>query len=145
MWKPSKLGLSISFPLWGFSSLLTLYAAPGMFTNFSLVLLLLFADLSVPIFHFQLKKKKTREKSRRKSDIVQLSRWRDSFSSALCSILSKNTLFQPMTACVISELYYKIMQKQSVGIKCKNNLLKPCKWHCAFGQNNRVQSKLCLS
>ena len=98
------------------------------------------SDISLPI-----KEKKTREKSRRKSDIVQLSRWRDSFSSALCSILSKNTLFQPMTACVISELYYKIMQKQSVGIKCKNNLLKPCKWHCAFGQNNRVQSKLCLS
>ena len=104
----------------------------------------LVADLPVPEFYSQLKKK-TREKSRRKSNIVQFGRWRDSFSSALCSILSKSTLFQPMTACVISELYYKSMQEQSAGIKCKNNLLKPCKWHCAFGQNNCVRPKLCLS
>ena len=53
--------------------------APGMFTNLCLVLLSLFANLPVPKFHFQLKKK-TRENSRRKSDIVQFGRWRDSFS-----------------------------------------------------------------
>ena len=33
------------------------------------------------------------------------------------------------------------MQKQSARIKCKNDLFKPCKWHCAFGRNNRVRSK----
>ena len=51
--------------------------------------------------------KKAREKSRKRSDIVQFGRWRDSFSSALCSIFSWSTLFQPMTARVISKLYYK--------------------------------------
>ena len=49
---------------------ITSIAAPGMFSNLCLVLLLLFADLPVPKFHFQLKKKKTKEKSWRKSDIV---------------------------------------------------------------------------
>ena len=68
--------------------------------------LLLLADSLVPKFHFQLSKK-AREKSRKRSDIVQFGRWRDSFSSALCSILSQSTLFQPMTARVISKLYYK--------------------------------------
>ena len=33
-----------------------------------------------------------------------------------------------------------IMQKQSARIKCKNNLFKPRKWHCEFGQNNREKS-----
>ena len=47
-----------------------------------LVLLLLFPDLPVPNFHFQLKEK-TREKSRKRSDMVQFGRWRDSFSSML--------------------------------------------------------------
>ena len=42
-----------------------------------LVLLLLFPDLPVPNFHFQLKEK-TREKSRKRSDMVQFGRWRDS-------------------------------------------------------------------
>ena len=111
---------SISFTLWGFSSLLTLQYGAWHVYKLCLVLLLLFVDLPVPDFHFQLKKKKTREKSRRKSNIVQLSRWRDSFSSALCSILSKSTLFQPMTTCVISELYYKIMRKQSADCGMSN-------------------------
>ena len=65
-----------------------------MFTNLCLVLLLLFADSPVPKFLFQLKKKKTREKSRKRSDKVQFGRWRDSFNSALCSLLSWSTLFQ---------------------------------------------------
>ena len=65
-----------------------------MFANLCLVLLLLFADSPVPKFHFQLKKKKTREKSRKRSDKVQFGRWRDSFNSALCSLLSWSTLFQ---------------------------------------------------
>ena len=47
-----------------------------------LVLLLLFPDLPFPNFHFQLKEK-TREKSRKRSDMVQFGRWRDSFSSML--------------------------------------------------------------
>ena len=34
-----------------------------------------------------------------------------------------------------------IMQKRSAHIKGKNNLFKPCKWHCVFGQNNCIQSK----
>ena len=37
---------------------ITSITAPGMFTNLCLVLLLLFADLPVPKFHFQSKKKK---------------------------------------------------------------------------------------
>ena len=37
--------------------------APGMFTNCCLVCLLLFSDLPVPKFHFQLQKKKKLEKS----------------------------------------------------------------------------------
>ena len=32
--------------------------------------------------------KKAKKKSRKRSNIVQFDRWRDSFSSALCSILS---------------------------------------------------------
>ena len=52
--------------------------------------------------------KKAREKFRKRSNIVQFGRWRDSSSSALCSILSQSTLFQPMKARVISELYYYI-------------------------------------
>ena len=32
-----------------------------------------------------------------------------------------------------------IIQKQSA--RCKNDLFKPCEWHCAFGWNNRVLSK----
>ena len=55
--------------------------APGMFTNCCLVCLLLFSDLPVPKFHFQLqKKKKTREKSWKRLDMVQFGRWHDSFS-----------------------------------------------------------------
>ena len=42
--------------------------------------------------------------------MVQFGRWRDSFNSVLCSILSQSTLFQPVTARVISELYYKLSQ-----------------------------------
>ena len=38
--------------------IITSINAPGMFTNLSLVLLLLFADLPVPKFHSQLEKKK---------------------------------------------------------------------------------------
>ena len=88
--------------------IITSIAAPGMFANLCLVLLLLFADSPVPKFHFQLKKKKTREKSRKRSDKVQFGRWRDSFNSALCSLLSWSTLFQPTTARFISELHYNI-------------------------------------
>ena len=50
--------------------MLTSITAAGTFTFLRLVLLLLFADLPVPKFHFQLKKKKTREKFRRVSDMV---------------------------------------------------------------------------
>ena len=46
--------------------IITSNSALGMFTNLCLVLLSPFADLPVPKFHFQLKKK-TRENSRRKS------------------------------------------------------------------------------
>ena len=49
-------------------------------------------------------------KGERFNSYVIIGRWRDSFSSALCSILSQSTLFQPMTARVISELYYKTEQ-----------------------------------
>ena len=38
--------------------------------------------------------------------------------------------------------YIIIMQKKSARFKCKNNLFKLCKCHCAFGQNNRVRSKI---
>ena len=49
-------------------------------------------------------RKKAREKSQKMSDIVQFGRQRDSFGSALCSILSQCTLFQP----IISKPYYKV-------------------------------------
>ena len=62
--------------------------------------------LLVAKFYFQLEKKKAKKKSRKRWNIEQVGRWRDSFSSALCSILSQSTLFQPKTARVISELYY---------------------------------------
>ena len=101
--------LSISFSPWGFSSLFTLqqrklrclaflktffwffccYLPARLFRNFT--------------FNYR---KKAKKKSRKRSNIVQFGRWRDSFSSALCSILSWSTLFQPMTVRVISELYY---------------------------------------
>ena len=81
-----------------------------MFTNLHLVLLLLLAgSLQFRNFTFNYRKK-AKKKSRKRSNIVQFGRWRDSFSSALCSILSQSTLFQPMTARVISELYYKLSQ-----------------------------------
>ena len=34
-----------------------------------------------------------------------------------------------------------LLCRSKARIKYKNNLFKPCKWHCAFGQNNRVRSK----
>ena len=34
------------------------------------------------------------------------------------------------------------MQKQSARIKCKNNLFKPCRWHCAFDQDNRLKKTI---
>ena len=79
--------------------------APGMFTNLCLVRLLLFADLPVPKFHFQLKKKnqgKVPEKVGH-GTIWQMA-WQLQLCR-LCSILSQSTLFQPMTSRVISELY----------------------------------------
>ena len=90
--------------------------APSMFTNLCLVLLLLFADSPVPKFFFQLKRKKTWEKSRKRSDIVQFGRCRDNFSSSVCSALSQSMLFQPMIASIISELCYKwLSSAQKVG------------------------------
>ena len=47
---------SISFTLWGFSSLLTLQYGAWHVYKRCLVLLLLFVDLPLPDFHFQLKK-----------------------------------------------------------------------------------------
>ena len=47
---------SISFTLWGFSSLLTLQYGAWHVYKLCLVLLLLFVDLPLPDFHFQLKK-----------------------------------------------------------------------------------------
>ena len=44
--------------------IITSITAPGMFKKLCLVLLMLFADLTVPKFHFQKKKKKHGEKSR---------------------------------------------------------------------------------
>ena len=89
-WKPPKLGLPISFPLWGFSSPVTFtqVTALSKFTNLCLVLLLLLAGSLVPKFHFKrLTKKKAWEKSGKWSDVAQFDRWRDSFSSALCFTL----------------------------------------------------------
>ena len=89
-WKPPKLGLPISFPLWGFSSLVTFtqVTALSKFTNLCLVLLLLLAGSLAPKFHFKrLTKKKAWEKSGKWSDVAQFDRWRDSFSSALCFTL----------------------------------------------------------
>ena len=144
VWKPSKLGLHFVYSLRIFVSahfiIRRLACLQTLFGSFIAI-----CRLACSGFSLSIKEKKTSGKSRRKSDTVQFSRWGDSFSPALSSILSKSTLFQPMTACVISELYYKIMQKQSAGINCKNNLFKLCKWHCAFGQNNRVRSKLRIS
>ena len=34
-----------------------------------------------------------------------------------------------------------LLCRSKARIKCKNNLFKPCKWHRAFSQNNRVWSK----
>ena len=69
-----------------------------MFTNLGLVSACCYLPTrSFRNFIFNYRKK-AREKSRKRSDIVQFGRWRDSFSSALCSILSQSTLFQPMTA-----------------------------------------------
>ena len=76
-----------------------------MFTNLGLVSACCY--LPTRSFRNFILSKKAREKSRKRSDIVQFGRWRDSFSSALCSIFSQSTLFQPMTARVISKLYYK--------------------------------------
>ena len=53
--------------------MLTENTAPGMFINLFVVLLLLAADSPIPKFHFQLKKK-TREKSRKRSDKEQFAR-----------------------------------------------------------------------
>ena len=61
--------------------------ALGMFTNLYLVLLLLFAGLLFPKLYFQLIKKITREKSRKWSDIVQSSRWPESFQAFLLYVL----------------------------------------------------------
>ena len=53
-----------------------------MFANLCLVLLLLFAGSLLPKFHFQLMEKKVIKKFWKWSDIVQIGRWRDSFSPA---------------------------------------------------------------
>ena len=53
-------------------------------TNPCLVLLFLLSGTLVSKFHFQLTKK-AREKSRKRSDIVQFGRWRDSSASCLYS------------------------------------------------------------
>ena len=58
--------------------IIRLITAPGMFTYLFLVLLLPFADPPVPKFLFTFKKKKTREKSWKRLDIVQFGIWRDS-------------------------------------------------------------------
>ena len=60
--------------------IITSITAPSTFTHLCLVLLLLFTDSPVPKFHFQWKKKKIREKSKKRSDIVQFSIWNNSFS-----------------------------------------------------------------
>ena len=56
-----------------------------MFTNLCSVLLLLLAVSLVSKFPFQLTIKKAREESRKRSDIIQLGKWRE--SSALCFVL----------------------------------------------------------
>ena len=68
--------------------IITSITAPNMFINLCLVVLLLHAGSLVSKYHFQLKKKKAKEKSWKRSDIIQFGRWCDSLSSALCSILS---------------------------------------------------------
>ena len=61
-------------------------------------------------------RKKTWEKSRKRSDIVQFGRCRDNFSSSVCSALSQSMLFHPVTARIISELCYKwLSSAQKVG------------------------------
>ena len=82
-----------------------LITAPGMFTNLCLVLLLLLAGSLVPKFFSFNQRKKAGEKSQKRSDIVQFGRWRDNFSLALCYMRVQSTLFQPITARDISELY----------------------------------------
>ena len=62
--------------------------ALGMFTNLffgcsNAICRLAYSEISLSSIE-----KKTREKFRKRSDIVQFGRWRDSFRSALCSILS---------------------------------------------------------
>ena len=87
-WKPSKPGLSISFLFEDFRLCLRYsnlnYGAWHIHKPFfgSSVAT---CRLAFPKFHFQLMKK-AREKSRKRSDIVQFVRWRDNFSSGLCFV-----------------------------------------------------------
>ena len=100
------------FPLRIFVSahvLITYIMAPGMFTNLCLILLLLLAG-SLQFRNFTFNYQKAKKEVPEKLEHSTIGRWRDSFSSALCSILSYSTLFQPITARVISELYYKTEQ-----------------------------------
>ena len=111
--KPFKLGLSIStisFSLCGIRlcSCYNKVNYDAWHTFKPLFLLLLLDGSLVQKFHFQFTKKKTGDKSRKKSDIVQFGRWCDSFSSALCLVLWWSSLFQPMKERVLSEFYYNI-------------------------------------
>ena len=58
-----------------------------MFTNLRSALLLPLAGSLVPKIHFKLTKKKAKKKPQKRSDIVQSGRWRDSFNSALYTVL----------------------------------------------------------
>ena len=108
-WKPLKLGKKfISFPLWRFSShvIVTSVMALGMFTNFFWLICCYLPAHLLRSFTFNWWKK-AREKSGNWSGIVKIGRWCESFSSAPCFVLWYSTLFLPMTACVISELFSK--------------------------------------
>ena len=74
-----NLNCPFRFPFEDFVSayvIITSITAPGMSANLCLVVLLLFVDSEI---HFQLRKK-TREKSRKRADMVQFGRWRGSLS-----------------------------------------------------------------
>ena len=76
-WKPLKLGLSILFRLCSRHSNVN-YCAWHFCRS-----LLACSEISLSIYE-----RKARKKCRKRSDTVQFGRWRDSFSSVLCSILS---------------------------------------------------------
>ena len=65
--------------------IITSVTVPDMFSNLSLVLLLLLAGSLGSKFQSQSTEKKAKEKSGKRSD-RQFGRWRDSFSSSLCFV-----------------------------------------------------------